>query len=36
LSVRSKPLQAKLAKHKKKLSRSVIEKNNRLKKSKKT
>ena len=34
LGVHSKSLQAKLAKHKEKLSRSVEEKNNRLKKSK--
>ena len=34
LSLHSKPLQAKLVKHKEKLSRSVVEKNNRLKKSK--
>ena len=34
LGLYSKPLQAKLAKHKEKLSRSVVEKNNRLKKSK--
>lgn len=34
LSVRSKSLQVKLAKHKEKLSRSVVEKNNRLKKNK--
>ena len=33
LSIRSKELQTKLAKHKEKLSRSVVEKNNRLKKS---
>ena len=35
LSVHSKPLQAKLMKHKEKLSRSVAEKNNRLKKGSK-